>query len=64
MAAGDLGKHLIEELFARLALCTSVAARRIDRDGLANRETQRYDSTPLKNFVLHAVVSVAVNHTV
>ena len=32
---GDLGKYLIEELLARLALCTSFAARRIDRDGLA-----------------------------
>ena len=44
--AGDLGKHLIEELLARLALCTSFAARRIDRDGLANRETQRLQLDP------------------
>ena len=54
--AGDLGKYLIEELFARLALHTSLAARRIDRDGLANRETQRLQLDPPKNFVLHAVV--------
>jgi len=47
---GDLGKYLIEEL-ARRALCTSVAARHTDRDGLANRETQRYDASGLQTDV-------------